>query len=152
MRDINQFLNSFAIAYQDSETKVLQSSSHTYLVKNIQLDAEVTDLTTVMETLEQHQALSSQYILTLLTYQAINNDKASIRAIYNYGTLTLDEEIKKRQRNEFHFTSNEIWTIVYSVTRALEYLSTLNIGYGVLRCDKIFINNKIKILDPSAVA
>jgi hypothetical protein len=52
-----------------------------------------------MDTLEQHQSLSSQYILTLLTYQAINNNKASIRAIYNYGTLTLEQEIKKRQQN-----------------------------------------------------
>lgn len=42
--------------------------------------------------------------------------------------------------------------IVYSVTRALEYLEHLNIGYGVLDCDKIFLGEKVKLLDPSAIA
>lgn len=41
---------------------------------------------------------------------------------------------------------------MYSVVKSLEYLERLNIGYGVLGCDKIFIDNKIKLIDPSAVA
>jgi len=31
-------------------------------------------------------------------------------------------------------------------------LENLNIAYGVLDCDKIFLGEKIKLLDPSAIA
>jgi hypothetical protein len=31
-------------------------------------------------------------------------------------------------------------------------LEQLNIGYGVLDCDKIFLGERIKLLDPSAIA
>jgi len=31
-------------------------------------------------------------------------------------------------------------------------LENLNIAYGVLGCDKIFLGEKIKLLDPSAIA
>ena len=89
MRQINAFLDCFSITDSAQDTKIMQSHSHTYLVKNITLDQQATDITAVMETLEQHQALSPQYLLTLLTYQATGNSQSSIRTVYNYGTLTL---------------------------------------------------------------
>lgn len=51
-----------------------------------------------------------------------------------------------------YFRSEELWMIVYSITKALEYLENLNIAYGVLDCDKIFLGEKVKLLDPSAIA
>ena len=51
-----------------------------------------------------------------------------------------------------HFQEEELWAIIYSVIKSLEYLGKLNIGYGVLGCDKIFIDKRFKLIDPSAIA
>jgi hypothetical protein len=42
--------------------------------------------------------------------------------------------------------------IIYSICSALSYLEEKGIIYGVLGCDKMFVDQQIKIIDPSATA
>lgn len=41
---------------------------------------------------------------------------------------------------------------MYSILIALEYLEKKNIIYGVLGCEKVFLDKNIAIIDPSSTA
>lgn len=153
--EISDFLNRYSIAHRDPETMIIQSLHSHYLVKHVQIDSSQTDIDNVHETLEQHQTLNQNYLLTLLNYTITpvpNTTLFTVRTLYQYAPLTLAEWISNRKAESTYFKEEEIWTIIFSVVKSLEYLEKFNIGYGVLGCDKIFIDKRIKLLDPSAVA
>jgi hypothetical protein len=67
VREISHFFSRYSVTSPDDETRVVRSASNAYLVKNIRLDEQL-DVETVVETLEQHQTLNSQYLLSLQHY------------------------------------------------------------------------------------
>jgi hypothetical protein len=154
-QEIAAFLAKYTLAPKGSDSMVVQSSQGMYLAKTIQLDSSLTDIDNVLETLEQHQTLNPGHMLTLLNYTISgipNSSLHTVQTLYQYAEFTLAEEIRNRRGSNQHFKEEELWAIIYSVIKSLEYLERLSIGYGVLGCDKIFIDKKIKLLDPSAVA
>lgn len=77
----------------------------------------------------------------------------AIRAVYEYGVLTVKEEIQNRILSQTQFEEEELWAVLATIIQALAYLQQEGIIYGVLGADKIFINDSlVKILDPSATA
>jgi hypothetical protein len=68
VREISHFFSRYSVTSpDDDETRVVRSAGNAYLVKNIRLDEQL-DVETVVETLEQHQTLNSQYLLSLQHY------------------------------------------------------------------------------------
>lgn len=67
MAEISHFFTRYSVSSLDEETRVVRSAANAYLVKNIRLDEQL-DVETVVETLEQHQTLNSQYLLSLQHY------------------------------------------------------------------------------------
>jgi hypothetical protein len=65
--EISHFFTRYSVSSLDEETRVVRSAANAYLVKNIRLDEQL-DVETVVETLEQHQTLNSQYLLSLQHY------------------------------------------------------------------------------------
>ena len=51
VRDINNFYSQFSITKIDSETQIVRSASHSYLVKLIRLEQDNANLDNVVETL-----------------------------------------------------------------------------------------------------
>jgi hypothetical protein len=123
--EISDFLSRYSITQRDSETTVVQSRNTVYLAKHIQVDSTQTDIDNVHETLEQHQTLSQNYLLTLLNYSITavpNSTLFTVRTLYQYAHLTLREEISNRKIESTYFKEEEIWTIIFSVVKSLEYL------------------------------
>lgn len=76
-----------------------------------------------------------------------------IKAIYQYGKLSLKQEIHNRVASSTRFQEQELWAILATIVQALSYLQDKDIVYGVLSTDKIFINDSlVRVLDPSATA
>lgn len=150
---ITNFYARFTVCQLDEETQVLRSQDKQYLLKSIRLEEENADLEDVVETLEQHLTLSDQFLLTLQHYDIQTHEGSiHIRSIYQYSHPSLKQEIALRKEKLMYFHSSELWMVMYNIVRALEYLEKLNIGYGVLGCDKIFLGERVKLLDPSAIA
>ena len=115
---------------------------------------ELQYLPTILETLSLHQDLSSKHLLTLLHHEVRSSSTTkSIQAIYEYGHLSLRQEIEARLLSETYFEEGELWAILATIVKSLGYLQEQGIVYGVLGSDKIFIHdNSVRILDPSATA
>lgn len=104
--EISNFLSKYTLAQLDSETTVVHSRHSSYLAKSIQLDSSQTDIDSVIETLEQHQTLSQNHLLTLLNYSAIakpNSTIYTVRTLYQYASLSLKEEIANRKAENARF-------------------------------------------------
>ena len=76
----------------------------------------------------------------------------SITTVYKYGRTTLKEDIGQRQEGQNYYAVEEVWQILYSMVRGLEYLESNQIGYGVLHPRHVFIDEGVKLMDPSAIA
>lgn len=90
--EICDFLTKYSLSQRDPETIVLQSRQAVFLAKHIQLDSEQSDIDHVIETLEQHQTLSQNHLLTLLNYSIVakpNSTVYTIKTLYQYASLSL---------------------------------------------------------------
>lgn len=70
---------------------LIESPNANYLSKSIQLNREQADIDEVVESLDQHQTLSQNYLLTLINYQVVKSSNAShtVRTLYHYAKVNL---------------------------------------------------------------
>ena len=178
LNDFLALLINFSVNEVDSHTTIIGSKTSVhprkfYLIKDMQVPPEDhQNLNQIIEILSMHQELSNKYLLTLLHHEirtslSMNDDNGSlynsstmqtnksIQAVYEYGELSLKQEIETRVSSNAFFEEDELWAILVTIVKALGYLQERGIIYGVLNSDKIFINpadHNVKLLDPSAAA
>jgi len=85
---------------------IIKSHQGSYLAKNIQIDSNQIDIDNILETLEQHQTLNQSLMLTLINYTVSavpNSTFHTVKTLYQYASLNLQEEIANRREANLHF-------------------------------------------------
>ena len=140
LRILITFLEAFDIENLRWDSVVMRASTSSescYLVNRVPLP-DCTTLETVIATLEQHQSLSDQHLLTLQHYSI--NPTRTITTVYQYGDVTLAQAISHRQDNQEYYSLPEIYSFLHQIISTLEYLASQGIGYGVLHAGHLFLN------------
>jgi hypothetical protein len=132
----------------------LRSPNTNLLVKSYRISSQDSHIRDeILDLLDRHLSLDREYICPLLHFD-VNRSQAEgediVRAIYQVDKLTLKQEIARRRVEGSQFSEEEIWILVSSLVNSLIYLQERGVMYGVLSNSKIFVEDKIRLMDPSS--
>jgi hypothetical protein len=149
LKQVTDFLSLYHIQQIAPDITLLRSTHHQLLLKYHRIATN--DYEDTLELLDRHLGFDPRYICPLLHFEhaATLNGEELVRAVYEAGKVTLREEIEGRRSRGERFREEEIWILMSSVVGSLLYLQERGLVYGVLSSSKIFVEEPIRVLDPS---
>lgn len=149
LRQVTDFLSKYQISQINPETTLLSSKNTNLLVKVHQIDGDYEE---IVEILDKHLSFDHEYVCPLLQFEPCDDQEndQTIRAIYQLDRMTLKDSIDNRRDKGEYFAEPELWILLSSLVNSLIYLQSKDVVYGVLSTSKIFIEDKIRLMDPSA--